>query len=178
MSPNLNQVSLQQKIASQINLNELLRDLNGTPSSTTDFINQYNNFKVPDTLISTNSNPITQHQADDEEEDVIDNEEDDAEDDQDQFFSIVPQNQHGHKFANLQAPQPVSNTGSNTLNNGPVTTATPSGAIGGGGNNTGSFLSLFNATNFVDDQADGNNGATGVGSSFFNLYQLNNLPEK
>ena len=110
-------------------MNELLRDLNGTPSSTTDFINQYNNFKVPDTLISTNSNPITQHQADDEEEDVIDNEEDDAEDDQDQFFSIVPQNQHGHKFANLQAPQPVSNTGSNTLNNGPVTTATPSGAM-------------------------------------------------
>ena len=27
-------------------------------------------------------------------------------------------------------------------------------------------LSLFNATNFVDDQTDGNNGATGVGSSF------------
>ena len=79
-------------------MNELLRDLNGTPSSTTDFINQYNNFKVPDTLISTNSNPITQHQADDEEEDVIDNEEDDAEDDQDQFFSIVPQNQHGHNL--------------------------------------------------------------------------------
>ena len=69
-------------------MNELLRDLNGTPSSTTDFINQYNNFKVPDTLISTNSNPITQHQADDEEEDVIDNEEDDAEDDQDQFFPL------------------------------------------------------------------------------------------
>lgn len=183
MSPNLSQVSLQQKIASQINLNELLRDLNGTPSSTTDFINQYSTYNIPDNLVNAISNSITQHQADDEEEEVIDNddEDDDDDNDQDQFFSIVPQNQHGHKFANLQTPQPVSNLGSSgvRLNNGSVSTATPPGATSsGGGNNTGSFLSLFNATNFVDDQTDGTNGAAGMGNSFFNLYQLNNLPEK
>ncbi|EDK44039.1 hypothetical protein LELG_02218 [Lodderomyces elongisporus NRRL YB-4239] len=137
---NLPRIQLQQRVASQIDINELLRDFTESSINCTD--NQSN--------FPTSS---VQHKADD-----------DYEDEEQDFFSIVPKNEHGHKFAkrkresvleHFQNQQSPFTQSSHKMINPAVTAmrnSTSNSNLAMSASQR-SFLSLFNAANYVEDEA-------------------------
>lgn len=147
--PSFSHLQPQQRLASQIDVNELMRDFTVSRLDGPDF--EVNN-----------PTPAIQYRADDDEDD-----------EEQDFFTIVPKNEHGHNFVNQASS-------ANFLANDPPT---PQFSFPNVNNNnlpmsasTRSFFSLLNATNYVEDNLlDGNQGSDKgnvMGSSFFNLSNL------
>ncbi|KAI5953170.1 hypothetical protein KGF54_002541 [Candida jiufengensis] len=180
---NLSHIQSQQRIASQIDINELLRNFN---SSSNQNLHQ----------ILVNPISATQYKADDEEDDekignknqekleVDDDDNEDEEDEANDFFSIKPKNEHGHKFItsdqkqqqqrqqqNFQLPMNISTSISQQF----PQTQSIINLNNLSNSSTKSFLSLLNAANYIEDEANFNlMNSTGGNNSNNNLSGDNN----
>lgn len=153
--PTFSHLQPQQRLASQIDVNELMRDFTVS--------------RLDGDFDVNNPTPTIQYRADDDEDD-----------EEQDFFTIVPKNEHGHKFANQ------TSGAADFLANAPPTPQFCFPSVVNNNNlpmsaSTRSFFSLLNATNYVEDnqadpgQADPNQGSdkgSVIGSSFFNLSNL------
>ncbi|KAI5968054.1 uncharacterized protein KGF55_000038 [Candida pseudojiufengensis] len=186
--------SMHQKIASQIDINELLKDFNVSK------FNDDSNSNSNQNLI--NLTPIIQYKPDDEDEEEEEleekNENDknkevndesanrsnlEEEEEENDFFSIRPKNEHGHKFINsnnliqqsIQQKKinsqfqqyPITTNSNSNLNQNFTIPPNQSSSIINLNNlnnaSTRSFLSLLNAANYIEDEENNNNN--------FNLNQ-------
>ncbi|KAI3402537.2 hypothetical protein KGF56_004629 [Candida oxycetoniae] len=143
---NLSRIQSQQRIASQINISELLRVFDDSKLESSE--------KGVVHPVAT-----LQYKADDEEEDGEEDGEEDEKEQEQEFFSIVPKHEHGHKFANTRMPQNNEHTpspASQTINYH----KNPNLSIS---ESTKSFLSLLNAATFAETSQQFEVSGTGTG---------------
>ena len=169
LTPNFHQTNLQLRIASQIDLQGLLdfdslmqnNSLNtGTNANTGTSVNTTgNNINIGQQVNTSISPPIPVlhqgHQADDEEDDEGEDGEEEEEEEEEEgngFMSIIPRNQHGHKFLNGFDNNNNNNTPTVNNNNQQQQQQQPTNNVGGG------------------NGSEGDNGNTGRSSESFSNF--------